>query len=206
MHLLSMAGVAGCQTGVERVIGHRVCSALGCFYMIDMTIYTGDAALIMGRIGEIHAMFLMAIDAQCGDRISFFFEAGSGKCFERSAVWIMTSGAIHTALIVRAYFPILPAEARIAVTAPAQIGGAIHGHGSLGVIGGGGSMTGFAGHAVFFKGRSGRIVTRSMTNETSTRLALLGPLIQKYRVTTCCSMRSALPGGDKFSVAGGAVL
>jgi hypothetical protein len=66
-------------------------------------------------------------------------------------------------------------------------------------------MAGFAGYAIFFPGRCGRIIAGNMANKTSTRTTLGYPFFLKHRVGNCGAMRPAHPGGLEFSVTGCAV-
>ena len=115
-------------------------------------------------------------------------------------MWIVACCAIHTALIVCAHFPILPAETRVAVTAPAQVRSAINRRGCLGMLGRHGVMTCFTRYSIRLICCSCGVIAGGVTNETGAGLALLRPLIQKDRVTASLSMRSALPGGLKFGM------
>src|SRR5512138_2312295 len=148
----------------------------------------------------------MAVDAQGRDFIgrgTLF--AGAVDFLNGSAVRIMACGAIHASLVVRADFPVLPAKACVTVTAPAKIGGCVDGHGRLGVIGGRLTMTGLAGHTVLLEGGACGVIAGRMANETGTRLALLGPFIQKCGVVTGLSVSAILPGHLVISMAYGAI-
>src|SRR4026207_95849 len=95
----------------------------------------------------------------------------------------MARGTVHAALIMCAYFPILPAKACVTMAASTQIGGAVHRHGGLGMISGGRAMTGFTCHAIGFVGGGSRIVPCCVTNQAGAGLALLIPLFQKDWIT-----------------------
>ena len=94
---------------------------IGILKMIQVAIYARHALLIVGRIGEVHAVFLMTVDTQCRYVIGGGFTTLYCDFLQGGAMWIMACGAIHTALVVRAYLPVLPAKACIAVAAPTQI-------------------------------------------------------------------------------------
>src|SRR5687767_5404373 len=106
----------------------------------------------------------------------------------------MTGGAIHTALVVGAHFPILPAETCVTMTASAQVSGTVYRHGSFGMVCWRGPVAGFTGHTIFLKRCRSRIIAGCMADETSTRLALLCPVRQEDGVTACFSVRAVLPG------------
>src|SRR5512138_3091047 len=117
----------------------------------------------------------------------------------------MAGGTIHAALIMGTDLPILPAKARVAVTASTQVGGAIHWHRRFGMIGGCRSMAGFAGHAFGFVGRGSGIVSGGMTDQTGAGLALLIPLIHKDRIAAGLSMWAVLPAHLELCVADSAI-
>ncbi len=125
-----MAGVAGFQAGIKGVIGDRMGCRVGIFQVIHMAIHARHTFLVVRSVREIHAVFLVAVDAQCRDFIGRFpICAGHGHLLQGCAMRIVTGCAVHAALVVRAYRPVLPAEARIAVAASAQVGAAIDRHG-----------------------------------------------------------------------------
>src|SRR5204863_4864979 len=85
-------------------------------------------------IGKFHAGLLMASDAQLRDIIRLTAAKRRRNLFYGSAMGIMTGGAVHTALIMCTYLPILPAKARITMTPSAQVRGTVYRHRSFGVI------------------------------------------------------------------------
>src|SRR5215213_6859585 len=121
-------------------------------------------------------------------------------------MWIVASSTIHTALIMGADFPILPAKACVAVTAPTQIRGTVDGHGGFGVIGRCRTMAGFTGHAIRFVSGSSRIISCCVTYQTGAGFALLIPLVQKDWICACFSMGSVLPGHLKFGMTNSTIL
>ena len=60
--MLGMTGVAGCQAGIERMIGN--CARAGVAIVLDMTIYTANTLLIVRGIRERHAMFFVTVNAE----------------------------------------------------------------------------------------------------------------------------------------------
>jgi hypothetical protein len=169
--------------------------------MVYMAIHTRHALLAVGSVWEVHTMFLVAINAQGGNVVFAYFIARSSDFLQRCAVRIMTGSAVHAALVVGAYFPILPPKTRIAVAASAQIWRSIDGHGGLGVIGGRRSVACFASHAICLEGSRGRIVAGSVAHKTRTWLALGCPRIQKNRVAPSFAMSAIFPGHLKLGVA-----
>src|SRR5689334_5176803 len=113
----------------------------------------------MCGIGKFHAGLLMASDAQLRNIIRLANAKRRRNLFYGSAMGIVTGGAVHAALIMCAYLPILPAKARITMTASAQVRGTVYGHGSFGVIRWRWTMAGFTRHAISFIGCSGWIKT-----------------------------------------------
>src|SRR6266545_2185979 len=148
----------------------------------------------------------MAGDTQLRNIILLLAGAGSNNFFQGSAMGIMAGGAVHAALIMRTYFPILPAKACVAVTASTQISGTVYRHGSFWVISGCGSMTGFACHAIRFIGGCGWIETCRVTYEASAGLTLLIPLIQEDWITAGFSVRAVFPGHLKFGMTNSTIL
>src|SRR5512145_1769980 len=201
VHLLGMTRVTGFQAGVEGMIGYRVCFSLSIFQVLDVTVHARDVFLGMRGVREVHAGLFMAGDAELRSIICLHAFTRCRNFLQRSAVRVVTGGAVHAALIVRADLPILPAKARIAVAAPAHVCGAVDRHGGLRVIGRGGSVAGFAGDTVIFVSGGGRVVACRMTDKTSTRLALLVPLVYKGRIAASLAMRAALPARLEFRVA-----
>src|SRR5512146_1888496 len=119
-----------------------------------MAIDAGHALLLMDGIREVHADVLVAVHAQLrGIVVALATAKGLGD-LKGSAVRVMAGGAVHTALIVSAALPFLPAEARIAVAASAQLRRAIHRHGALRMIGRHRAMAGLARHAILLPGAS----------------------------------------------------
>ena len=151
-------------------------------------------------------MIFMTGDAQIR---SIFIDRGLPICidrlFKRGTVGIVANRAIHTAFVVCADFPFLPAKARVAVTLAAGVGGIINGHGAVRVICWGLAMAGFAGYTISLPCGRVRIITCDMACKASARLTLICPGLYKDRVVSGMCMRTAHPGGLKFGVAGSTI-
>ena len=115
-----MAGIAGLQTGSERVIWHSMRDIIFRFKMLQVAINTREALLMVLGVRKFHARFLMTVNAQLRSIVITGCIAGNRE-LQGSAVRIVTGRALHPALIMRTALPILPAKTRITVAAPAQV-------------------------------------------------------------------------------------
>src|SRR5215211_5836179 len=109
MHLVSVTYVAGFQAGIEGMIGN--CSGCRIPEILYMTVYAGNSPLIVRGIGEIHAMFFVAVNAQLGNFICCRCSiARSGGPLQCCTVWVMACGAIYANLRMFTLFPVLHFE------------------------------------------------------------------------------------------------